>query len=190
MGPGCASPEADEWHVSAIEALQRGNGPAAEILLKRCLEVEGDRPELLNNLALAYQIQGRDEEHRALVHQIHERWPDYFFGRVAMACLATRAGDYQRADDLLAPLRQRRRLHATEFTTLCGAYIRLLDSRGDAKGAQSWLEIFRAAQPDHPDVKNCERMLKSGGILRSLSGLFGGRSQRRVQGPERPHFAR
>lgn len=151
------SAEVDEWATQALQALRNKDGKRAEELLRKCLAIEPDMPDLHNNLAAAYEIQGRRDERRALVRQIHERWPDYFFGCIAFANMAVEERDYARAGALLEPLRQRSSLHATEFDGLALIYIRLFMSQGNQDAARSWLEMLKKCSPDHPSLPAMER---------------------------------
>jgi tetratricopeptide (TPR) repeat protein len=148
--------QVEQWAYEGLQALGHDDGLAAETLFQKCIESEGERPDLLNNLAAAYDMQGKTDQSIELLRQIHERWPDYFFGRIAMANLAAEDGDYERGEAYLAPLRQRRRLHITEFTALATAYVRLSLDRENRKGAQSWLRLWREIDPDHPDLARLE----------------------------------
>lgn len=161
-------PPADEWAYEATQALRRGDGKAAEKLLNKCIGLEGERPELLNNLATAYQVQGRDDEALELARRIHDRWPDYFFGCVAAASAATTQGKYDEAEALLAPLRRRKRFHHTEFTALCAAYIQLFASSRKFDAAQFWLKMLKDVEPDHPEVARFERVLSPMRLIGSL----------------------
>jgi tetratricopeptide (TPR) repeat protein len=102
--PSDRSPQVQHWLGDGIEAVQAGDGKRAERLFKKCLETAGDAPDLLNNLAGAYELQGRHDEGYRLLQEIRERWPDYFFGRISMANLAVAAGNFERAEEMLAPL--------------------------------------------------------------------------------------
>lgn len=96
------------------------------------------KPRYFNGLLA---LQGRTQEATQLQRHDHEQWPDYFFGRVAMAHLAIESNEFERAKELLSPLRQRTRMHTTEFTALVTAYVRLFEARGMFDAARSWLGI-------------------------------------------------
>ena len=61
--------------VNAMIALHDEDGERAERALKQALALEPEAPELQNNLAMAYEMQGRFEEAEMLVEQVHERYP-------------------------------------------------------------------------------------------------------------------
>ena len=70
--------------------FQAGRAAEAEVLLRHAIAQEPNSPNLLNNLASALEMQGRRGESRALMIEIHERFPDYFFGRTNVAASLSR----------------------------------------------------------------------------------------------------
>jgi tetratricopeptide (TPR) repeat protein len=168
-------PQVEDWMYDGCQALRRGDGREAEGLFQKCVDLEGESPDLLNNLAVSCAQQGRTDESLSLARQIHERWPDYFFGRIAMANMATDAGDRDLAESYLAPLRRRQRLHITEFTALATASIQLLLVHGRVDGARSWLEMWRQVEPEHPDLPRAELQCRAAGVLGGLRRLLRGR---------------
>ena len=151
--------------MAATEALQTGDGAEAERLFKRVLEVTPDEPDILNNLGAAYASQGRHDEAETLLHKIHREHPDYFFGIVGMANLHTLQGDTEQAKALLEPLLSRKRLHFSEFATLCKAHIQLYLTEGQPESAQSWLDMWANIDPDNPDIRYWRRQIKQGNKL-------------------------
>lgn len=155
------SPQVDDWTAEAVHALTLGDGPTAERILKKCLAQLGDQPDLLNNLAFAFSLEGRTDEAIALSRQIHERWPDYFFGRITLANLALAEGDDARAERFLEPLRKLTRLHVTEFEALAMASIRIFACRNELDKAHSWLLALRNVAPDHPALEELEHICRA-----------------------------
>jgi tetratricopeptide (TPR) repeat protein len=146
----------------AMAALHANDGKTGERLLKQALEKEPDAPDLLNNLAQAYILQHRLAEADALVRDIHERFPDYLFGRTHMAQQYIRDGKLDQAKAMLEPLLTRHRLHFTEFAALAVAHIELLLAQGNRDGARSWLDLWEQADPDHPGISQMRRRMKPG----------------------------
>ncbi len=165
-------PPVGDWSYDAVQAIHRGDGIQAETLLKKCLEREGDQPDLLNNLATAYQVQGRGEEAIQLVHSIHERWPDYFFGCISMSRIAVNKGDYTRAKQYLTPLRRRRVLHQTEFTAMCAAYVELFLGQRKLDVAKTWLDMWKEIDPD---LMRYEPLISLGKMFKRLPKWLTGR---------------
>jgi tetratricopeptide (TPR) repeat protein len=150
--------------VAALRADREDHDPVrAEQLIKDAIALEPDRPDLLNNLGAMYEAQGRNEESEALLRQIHERFPDYLFGRTVMARLRVRAGDLDGARELLEPLLSRRRLHRSELAALAAAWIDLSLARGQADSARSWFDIWRRLDPEHPGLRHYQRGFRPGG---------------------------
>jgi predicted Zn-dependent protease len=147
----------------AHEALNAFDGERAERLLKEALAKEPDSPDLLNNLAAAYGLQGRVEEAADLIRDIHARHPDYWFGRIGVARQAIEAGRLEEAQDILRPMLQQTRLHRSEFTALAAAEIELQLARGEPDGARSWLQMWEQMVPDHPQIPLMRRKIRAAG---------------------------
>jgi predicted Zn-dependent protease len=167
---GAHPPEVANLATEAYDLLQARDGVGAERLFLRALEKAPDAPDLLNNLALAYQVQKRWDEAEALVRRAHARHPDYWFGRVGMARLATEAGRLDEASSLLEPLLRRRRVHLSEFVALAMAQIDLLLARGEKEGARTWLQMWADLLPDHPALPEWRRRVRGLGIWNWFMG--------------------
>lgn len=165
-----------DWHYESFQALRNGDGQTAERLLRQCLEAVGDKPDLLNNLAMALRLQKRIAESAELSREVHQRWPGYFFGRLSMANLAIDGGDLETAEAYLAPLRRKKEFHVSEFVSLCNTHVNLALKRGNVAAAQQWLSMFKGAEPDHPMLETVERSVrwhsKNNG-LRSITEVLG-----------------
>ena len=79
--------------------LIRDNPAEAERMLREALELEPDAPDLLNNLAMAIQVQGKRAEATRILHDVQQRFPDYFFGQIALAQEQVDSGDHDAAQD-------------------------------------------------------------------------------------------
>jgi thioredoxin-like negative regulator of GroEL len=172
------TPEVEEIGRQGLDALKAGDGRRGEDLFRRCIALEGEVPDLLNNLALAVEKQGRTAEAHDLIRQTHARWPDYFFGRIALARLAIHAGNLDEADALLAPLRQRHKLHTTEFYALVGCQVEFHLARHEDEAAGSWVDMLRAMEPDHPLVEQLEERIEMHAVLRTAQDRIGWRTSR------------
>jgi tetratricopeptide (TPR) repeat protein len=149
--------EPDSKHPPAVvklseqahDALTVGDGVKAEKLLREALALAPDAPDLLNNLAAAYGLQGRRGESHALIREVHARFPDYWFGTIGATQLLIDEGKLDEAEKLLKPLRQQSKLHFSEFVALAMAMIDLLLARRKYEGAKSWLKMWEDIVPDH-----------------------------------------
>lgn len=166
-------PQVEDLAREAMTALRNGDAQEAERLLKQALEIEPDALDLLNNLATAYRFQGRHDDWKHLVHQIHQRDPDYFFGRLNMALERLEEGDLEEAREMLTSLLSRQRLHVTEFTSLAQIQIELCRAEGHKDAARSWLQMWEDADPDNPDLRSCRRRLGLPGLGEAISKLAG-----------------
>jgi tetratricopeptide (TPR) repeat protein len=147
--------------MQAVDALRAGKDAHAEGLLRKALDIDPNDPVVMNNLALAVSRLGRTDESEAITLLLHERHPDYLFGRTAMAGLAAARGEWNRARELLDPLLMRPRLHITEFTAVCTAEVNLYLAQGNREQVEHWLGMWRRAAPDHPLLPGFESRLRA-----------------------------
>jgi tetratricopeptide (TPR) repeat protein len=143
----------------ARAAMNKGEFPRSEQLWRQALQLEPDKPDLLNNLATAVRQQDRVDEANALLDDLLRRHPDYLFGRVNSAHRYIEEGKFAEAHEVLKPLFRRRKLHTTEFFGLAGAWISLLISEGTPAAAQPWLSMWKQIAPDHPQLRFWQQQL-------------------------------
>jgi tetratricopeptide (TPR) repeat protein len=151
--PPHRNPQVQRLSEEAFYALQDREGRRAQELLEQALVLEPDSPTLLNNLAMALEMQGQTENARALLREIYARFPDYFFGIAGMARLALNDGDYEKAHTLLDSLMQRKKLHYTEFDTLSQVQIDVCLAEKNKEGAISWFKMWERPDPDNPKLE-------------------------------------
>jgi tetratricopeptide (TPR) repeat protein len=164
-------PQVEDLAREAMAALENDDAQEAEHLLKQALDIEPDALDLLNNLAGAYRLQGRREDWKPLIREIHRRDPDYLFGRINMALYHLDEGNLQEARDMLTPLLSRPRFHLSEFVAMSQAQIELCQAEGHLDAARLWLKMWEDVDPDHPDLKHCQRRLGVTGLWDSLAAL-------------------
>jgi predicted Zn-dependent protease len=162
---GALPTRARELLERAVDAFYEGKLERAEALLREAQQLAPGDPSLLYNLATAHLQQGHTAEAEALLREVHERWPDYLFARTALAQVHARAGEVERARALLDPLLAQRRLHFSEFASLCLAEIDLARARGEREAARSWLQLWEQAVPDHPLLPEARRLVRGPGWL-------------------------
>jgi predicted Zn-dependent protease len=164
-------PPVEGWLHEATDALRLQDTARAEELLTRALEREPDAPDILNNLSAAYSIEGRADEAEAIIRQVHARNPEYLHGRANLARFLIQDGKLDEAEALLDPPFARPRLHVSEFSALINARIELLVARKERQTAHTWLDVWRAVDPDNPvGVIWEERLDQAGRALWSFGG--------------------
>jgi Flp pilus assembly protein TadD len=147
------SPQVRRIVDSAHIAFDEGAGVEGERLIRKALEIEPDNPSLLNNLGKAYELQGRDDEALELAYEIHQRFPDYLFGRVNLAMMMILEDKLDEAEELLKPLFKRRQMHFSEYGAFIAAQIELALARRNRKAARSWFEMWEQVDPDNPNLE-------------------------------------
>lgn len=145
--------------MEAHEALKRKDLPVAERALAAALRMAPDSPDLLNNLAVLRELQGRKREAFAIEKDLRARFPDYSFGIMAAANLELNRGNPKEALKLLMPILRRERLHISEFAALCNVEIRALLASGELAGARRWFEMLCVEAPHHPSIRDLRRLL-------------------------------
>lgn len=141
----------------AWEALNDRDGSRAQAALEEAVALWPDDPHLLNNLALAYELQGRSDKAHQMINEIHARFPEYFFGIAGVARLAIADGNLEQAHDLLESLMQRKKMHPSEFNALCMAQIELWLAEGKPEAAQTWIEMWERVDPHNPNLLRYRR---------------------------------
>ncbi len=148
----------------------------AEQLLKKACELAPDMPQVAYNLSVAYLFQGRKEDAVALVGEIAENFPDYFFAQVALARQHIDAGEYEQANARLQPLVSRGRFHFNEASALCEAQVGLLVAQQEYAQAQQWLAMWRSFDQDSSAIKSWESQVT---LLENVALLAKGRKRGR-----------
>ena len=173
------SPEVLELSEEAYYALQDDEAERAQQLLEQAIALEPDSPSLLNNLAMAFDMQGEEEKAQAMLLDIHRRFPNYFFGVIGIARLATQAGDLDKAREMLDGLMQRKRLHYSEYDALCMAQIDLCLAQKNKEAARSWLEMWEGPDPENPKLEMYRLRVELSDPAALLERLLRKKSRRR-----------
>jgi tetratricopeptide (TPR) repeat protein len=123
----------------------------AESVFRELCEKAPNHPSAFNNLALTIERQGRDSESRDLIVEMQRRFPDYFFGIIAAANAATINREFDKAEALLRPLLLRKRIHLTEFSSLCRAEVQLAVAKKERERARAWIDMEIALLGENED---------------------------------------
>lgn len=148
------SPEPTIHHSKAVKKLlhvalpklhqgDHAGAVEAEKLLKDALKLEPDAPDIYNNLAMAYTLQGRKAEANALMDELFEQFPDYLFARCAKAKNYLDDGNIDAAQTLITSMLSRDRFHTSEFTVFSDTYLSLLVKQNEVDKARSWLGVWQ-----------------------------------------------
>ena len=147
--------------VPAIEALKEEDSAKAEKLLQQAIKIEPDAPDILYNIATAWELQGRHQESRELIEQIHQRHPDYAFATISVAKMSIKSGDLETARNLLQAVMGKSRIHFVEFGIFCDAQIQFFLADSQPELARAWLNLWRQTNPSHPNLDYWEKRLSN-----------------------------
>ena len=164
-------------HVEAYEFLLDNQPEKAEPLLKDVISGAPDFPSAYNQLIVAYKLLDRPEEARALTEETQARFPDYLFGRIALAHLRVGDGQIEEAKELVDPILKRERLHISEFQALAQVEMDIALAEGRKDSARSWLSMWESIEDDNPELKRWRMRIEGRGTLlkalQKLAGLTG-----------------
>jgi tetratricopeptide (TPR) repeat protein len=149
--------ETCEMIDDAITALHEGHGEIAERILRQVRQYEPEEPDVLNNLAMALQLQNRMDEADVLIDEVIEKYPDYFFGKINKANRYIHLKQYDEALDILVELQRYKQLHRTEFLALAKSLIRVYVEKQEHASADRWLDMLRHYEPDNPNLESLEQ---------------------------------
>jgi tetratricopeptide (TPR) repeat protein len=162
-------PEVVKLLIEGIEFARKEDGFRSERLFKRALELEPDSPDILNNLALSYKLQGRDDEAERIIQQISQQYPDYLLGITNMARIHIHHGEYEKAAELLKPLlSSHKRLHHNELIAVIESNIQLYLAKNEPQHVRAWLEMWENVDPDDPRLQERRQQFEIMNIPESL----------------------
>ena|SRR5579871_1250466 len=133
----------------SVHALEEGDAAQGEALLQEALQIEPDAPDLLNNLAAAYSMQGRKDEHARIIEQLYTKHPDYFFAKINMAYLLVDQRRLEEAEALVRPLMSLKSLHISEFRALCTLQMQIALHKNEPERMEQWLAMWEEIE-EHP----------------------------------------
>jgi tetratricopeptide (TPR) repeat protein len=162
------NPKTAQLAADAAVALSENRPEDSEALLLQALKLEPDAPDLKNNLAMAYALQGDNKRAEAMIREIHQQHPDYFFATISVARMHTREGELEEARALLESLLTRKRFHTSEFVHLCEAEIEFWMAKGEKEGAHSWLNLWEQVDPENPRLISWKARMKAPKLLQKL----------------------
>ena len=171
----CASPEVQELVETGTEALNKDDFALAEESFIRILDIEPDNCGAAYNLCIVWLNRDGEAGRRraqARMEEIHEQFPDYLFAPISLAQFVAMDGDMDRADDLLAPILDAKKLHVSEVVALFTTQVQIAIKRRDFDTAKKTLAILvQIVGEDDPKVATLRRLIdraKHGRGLRRL----------------------
>ena len=173
--PSTLKPSTLALMEKAINALHAKNGPEAEGHLRKAIEIQGEDPSLLNNLAMALQMQGKIAESDSIADHITARFPDYFFGHVITVRRALNEKQLETAKITLEKMMTKPELHFTEFSALCACQIDFFLADEKPEGAISWYEMWKQGYPDDPNWEKYQTTITMIKAFSKLTKGFPGR---------------
>lgn len=171
-------PSVEKFAREATQALYDKDAETAVQLIQQGLKIDPHDPGMLNNLAVAYGMQGKTEEAEALVREIHQRFPDYFFARVSVARMHLRDGEIETARELIKPLMERKRYHTSEFSQMCDVQVELWLADNNPDAARTWLDLWSQTDPDNPRIMYWRMQMQGPQLLQRLLGGLKGRKRK------------
>lgn len=159
------TPETSKLLSQGITNLKGNNPEKAEELLKQALELNPEARDLNYNLAIAYQLQDRDEEAEELCQKLYDRDPNYPFSRIALAKYHLDRKEIEQAEELVQPMIQWKSMNHLAFHFLCQLNIELGLAKKEMEKARSWLGIWKQVS-DSPNIEYWEdRIEHPGGMV-------------------------
>jgi tetratricopeptide (TPR) repeat protein len=172
--PEIHTPQVQALLIQALTALKtytKAGGVEAEALLKEALSQKVS-PDLLQNLAAAYEIQDRNDEAVQLCHQIVADYPNYIPATAAVALYHLKNYDIDQAAALLKPILKRKRFHFDDFVAFSNVYMHFLVQQENMTAASGWLQIWKQVTPDDSELKTWEKQMLTFDLRdRALRGL-------------------
>lgn len=172
----CASPRVQELTETGTAAMRNGDFALAEESFRRILAEDPDNCSAAYNLCIVWvERDGKVGRRRAQarLNEIHERFPDYLFAPITLAQFAAMDGDLDRAGELLEPILNAKKLHASEAIALFTAHIQIAVKRREFDSAeQSWAILARIADEEDPKVARLRQLIDTASRGRGLSRLL------------------
>jgi len=142
--------------------MQQDNFESALPVFRKCVELDPNSPSAMHNLAGA-MLAGRDRDSwnqaEEIVRGIHQRFPDYFFGRTSLAQIEIRAGNLERAKELLKPLHDLDSMHFSEAMGYFSICIELALAHKQIEGAEASLRMMKSIEPDDSRIEQYEHRI-------------------------------
>jgi len=156
------TPKLEKLHEEGYFALSDDDPEKAELIFRRCIELDPDDPTSRHNLAgalIQYGDYESEVEAKRILNDLLERFPDYSFARTSLAQLAIRVGDLQAACDLMAPLKQRQQMHRSEIMAYFSVVGEISFAGNALESVEQTVSMMEQIDPNHPNTSIFRRRL-------------------------------
>ncbi len=150
--PNGSSDRVKELVSSGTRALFEGNYALAEAKLNEALEEQpGNCTAIYNLCTIWLKRDGIEGERRARVRleQLYRDSPDYTFAAISLAQFAAMDGEFKKANDLLLPILQAKKLHVSEAAALFGCQAQIAIAENDLNAAERAYDLMYQVGGDH-----------------------------------------
>jgi tetratricopeptide (TPR) repeat protein len=160
-----------------FDAQNCGDYEKAEGVWLQILKRSPDNASAAFNLAVIWMNRdgatGRKKA-TAKFEELHEQHPDYLFASLALANVAAKDGNFDRAGELLGNAMEQKRLHVTEATALFSAQIQLAVKRREFDSAETAYDmLINLVGEDHPAaIQSRDFIDKPASLMQRLTNAF------------------
>jgi tetratricopeptide (TPR) repeat protein len=159
----CSTQEEQELFEIGTEAVNKRDFARAEDSFQRILDKDPDNYRATYNLCIVWlERDGKAGKRRAQtrMEEVHEQFPDYLFAPIALAQFAIMDGDMDRARELLAPIYDAKKLHASEASALFTAQIQIAVKQREFGAAEQALALLiDVVGEDDPKITQLRAMI-------------------------------
>jgi tetratricopeptide (TPR) repeat protein len=179
-------PQVQRRLEKAHDALIAGDVKTAASIFED-LVAQGNRtPDILFNMASAYNRQGRKQEADSWIDRIHAEFPDYFFARAALAIRALDDGNVTLAKAFTEPFLGRRRYHVSEYKELCNLMFLIESADGNIDGMWQWIDSIEDFDPENPHLPEFYLRVRFGEASKRIARDEKKRAARKIAKPGEP----
>ena len=156
------NPKVDELIEHGYDAMQTGDFDLAEAHFREAAALD---PEFLTaqfNVAAALLRKNDPKSNAAgkkITVDIHQRFPDYSFARIAMAQFAIDDHRLDEAQGLLRPFMTKTQWHVSEYKAYASVQVELAIARRDFTAARNSIELLRQFQDGDARINRLEERI-------------------------------
>jgi len=126
-----------ELGAKAMELARKGKYEKALVLLEKVNKREPGRAPIMHNIATFNLALGNKDIYDEIIDELAQKFPDYFFLKIALAKRLIEQEQYDEAFSILTTLQKQREMHISEFKALQGTIIYCHLKNGKIEAAKS-----------------------------------------------------